>query len=301
MSGIMRLGNVEVQVNDLDKASQFYREVLGLQEVKRTKEKLYLKCWDEYDHHSVVLKQASGLGLVKISWKVEREQDLVDLEKKIEAYGIKVKRLSKNEELAIGEAVSFTAPSGQTMMLYHQIEQVGRGVSMPEIYPQGIPGIAPPHLDHLVIAAEDVDETVKFLTSVLGFRISERVVDPEGHSIFSFLFIHGKPHDIAISKGPSGKFHHFAFYLDDWNDVGRAARILAGNKMQLDVPPSKHGITRGTTTYFRDPAGNRLETFAGGYLTYPDFPTITWPVEHIQRALFSFGGPSNLEQFMEWI
>lgn len=301
MSGIMRLGNVEVQVNDLDKASHFYGQILGLQEVKRTKEKLYLKCWDEYDHHSVVLKKADGLGLVKIGWKVEREEDLAELEKKIEAFGVKAKRISRNEELAIGEAVSFTAPSGQTMMLYHEIEQVGRGVSMPDIQPQNIPGIAPPHLDHLVIAAEDVDETARFLTTALGFRISEKALDPEGHSFFSFLFIHGKPHDVAIAKGPSGKFHHFAFYLDDWTKVGRAAEILGDNKIQLDVPPSKHGITRGTTTYFRDPAGNRLETFAGGYLTYPDFPTIVWPFEHLQRALFNFGGPANLESFMEWI
>lgn len=301
MSGIMRLGHVEVQVTDLDKAGKFYRDVMGLQEVKKTKDRLYFKCWDEYDHHSVILKQAGGLGLVKIGWKVQSENDLADLEKKIEGFGVKASRISKNEEPAIGEAVSFIAPSGQKMILYHQIEQPGRGHSVPDIYPQTISGIAPPHLDHLVIAAEDVDEMVRFLTTALGFRVSERVVDPEGHSVFSFLFIHGKPHDVAISKGPSGKFHHFAFYLDDWNDVGKAARLLGDSQLQLDVPPSKHGITRGVTTYFRDPSGNRLETFAGGYLTYPDFPTITWPIEHIQRALFNFGGPSNLENFMEWI
>ena len=43
----MRLGHVELQVYDIEQASRFYGQTLGLQEVKRTKEKLYYKCWDE--------------------------------------------------------------------------------------------------------------------------------------------------------------------------------------------------------------------------------------------------------------
>ena len=301
MSGIMRLGFVELLVDDLSKARDFYSQILGLQQTYQEDDKLYFKCWDEYDHHSVILKKGSTPGLVKVGWKVENEEDLDQLEKKIEAYGIGVKRVAKNEEAAVGQALSFIAPSGQTMMLYADMDQPGKGFVPPEISPPGLTGIAPPHLDHLVISAEDVDETVRFLTSVLGFRISEQVVDPEGHSIMSFLFRANKAHDIAIAHGPAGLFHHVAFYLDDWSEVRRAAEVLVRHQRQVEVPPSQHGITRGCTTYFRDSAGNRIETFAGGYMTYPDFPTITWPVEHIDRGTFFFGGPTKVEQFMEWI
>jgi catechol 2,3-dioxygenase len=301
MSGIMRLGFVEYQVPDLVLASNFYEQVFGLIKVAETPERLYYKCWDEYDHHSVVMKKAADLGLIKIGWKVEEESDLSRLEKKIQDYGIETRRVPGGEELEIGEAVSFVAPSGQTMWLYHKMTQVGKAVIPPEIVPHDLPGIGPTHLDHMVIAAEDLGEMVKFLTTVLGFRISEQVLDPEGRPIFSFLFLRSKPHDLALTTGPKGKFHHVAFYVDDSDAVIRAHAIIKGAQHRVDVPPSKHGITRGATTYFYDPFGNRLETFAGGYLTYPDFPTITWTVEHLSAGIFNTGGPPNLEKFMAWI
>jgi catechol 2,3-dioxygenase len=53
----------------------------------------------------------------------------------------------------------------------------------------------------------------------------------------------------------------------------------------IDIGPTRHGITRGTTIYFFDPAGNRNEVFAGlGYRVQPDFPTINWTVS---RRVFS--------------
>lgn len=301
MSGIMRLGFVEYQVPDLVQASNFYEQSLGLIKTDETGDKLYFKCWDEYDHHSVVLKKADHLGLIKIGWKVEKQHDLDDLEDKVKNYGIETRRIPSGEELEVGEAVSFVAPSGQTMWLYHQMKQVGRAVSPPEIVPQDLPGIGPTHLDHMVIAAEDLGEMVNFLTSVLDFHVSEQVIDPEGSPVFSFLFVGNKPHDLAITKGPIGKFHHFAFYVDDWNAVNRAHSIINESNERVDVPPSQHGITRGATTYFYDPFGNRLETFAGGYLAYPDFPTITWTIEHLSKGIFYKGGPPNLEKFMAWI
>ncbi|HKA22256.1 MAG TPA: catechol 2,3-dioxygenase [Blastocatellia bacterium] len=301
MSGIMRLGFVEVLVNNLSQARNFYSQILGLQETRNGDGTLFFKCWDEYDHHSVVLKEGKGPGLVRVGWKVESERDLDELEKKIEEFGIKVNRISKKEVTAVGEGLSFTAPSGQPMILYHEIEQVGRAVVPPEIIPKGLVGISPPHLDHVVISAEDADEAVKFMTSVLGFRVGEQILDPAGHSVASFLFRSNKPHDLAIMRGPHGRYHHFAFYLDDWNEVLRASQLLAQSHQDVEVPPSQHGITRGCTTYFRDLSGNRIETFAGGYVTYPDFPTITWSIEDMKRAVFNFGGPGNLEKFMQWV
>jgi catechol 2,3-dioxygenase len=297
----MRLGFVEVQVNDLCQAENFYSKILGLQETQKEDGKLYFKCWDEYDHHSVVLRNGSGPGLVKMGWKVESNRDLDELEKRIEAYGITVKRISSKEEKAVGEALSFTTPSGHTMMLYSEMERIGRAVTPPEIFPRERVGIAPPHLDHLVISAEDVDESVEFLTSAFGFRVSEQVLDPDGHALVSFLSRTNTPHDIAISRGPMGRFHHFAFFLDDWSEVKRAAEVLAQHQLRVEVPPSQHGITRGCTTYFRDYASNRIETFAGGYSTYPDFPTITWSVADLERGFFNFGGPSSMEKFREWV
>ena len=52
---ILRLSHVEIKVPDLELATAYYTEVLGLVETAREPDRVYLKCWDEHQHHSVVL------------------------------------------------------------------------------------------------------------------------------------------------------------------------------------------------------------------------------------------------------
>ena len=56
--------------------------------------------------------------------------------------------------------------------------------------------------------------------------------------------------------------------------------------VSLDIGPTRHGITRGQTIYFFDPSGNRNEVFSGGYIYYPDSPTLTWTMDELGRAIF---------------
>ena len=91
------------------------------------------------------------------------------------------------------------------------------------------------------------------------------------------------PHDLALIKGPNGKLHHFAYHLEDWNAILRAGDIFSMDDVPIDIGPTRHGITRGTTIYFFDPAGNRNEVFAGlGYRVHRTSrrstgPWISWP------------------------
>ena len=52
--------------------------------------------------------------------------------------------------------------------------------------------------------------------------------------------------------------------------------LLSMYEVPFDVTPTRHGISRGQTIYFFDPSGNRNEAFTGGYMAFPDMPTITW-------------------------
>jgi catechol 2,3-dioxygenase len=53
--GLLRLSHIEIRVPDLELATAYYTEVLGLVETAREPERVFLKCWDEHQHHSVVL------------------------------------------------------------------------------------------------------------------------------------------------------------------------------------------------------------------------------------------------------
>ena len=297
--GILRLSHVDIAVPDLDLAAAYYTQVMGMLEVERTADRIFFKCWDEEDHHSLAVRYDPRVGLDRFSFKVEREDDLSTLEDAIETFGYKVRRTSRGDEIGQGESIRFETPSGHEMELVHEVERVGGLLPKlnPDPVPQGLTGIAPPRMDHLLVTAEEVPEASKFYMDVLGFRLTEQLLDGDGHQIGTWMERSHSPHDLAVVTGPNGGLHHFAFWLDDWDHVRKAADILAYNAIQIDVGPTRHGITRGNTIYFFDPMGTRNEVFTGGYRPDPDFPTITWTEDNIGKAIFYYEGDLN-ERFM---
>ena len=293
---ILRLQHVEVRTPDLELCAAYYTEVLGLLETARDGERIFLKCWDEQEHHSVVLRQAPSYGLDHMSFKVAEAGDLDFYTGRLESAGTAVKRYAARElGPGWGEAIRFDAPSGHVVELVHGMQKVGNMLPLnnPPPRPQNLVGIAPPRLDHIFITAEDVDETTRFFREVLDFRLTEQILANDGHQLATWLERSHSPHDIAMVTGPNRGLHHFAFWVDDWNAVREAADTLAYYGVDIDVAPTRHGVTRGYTTYFFDPVGNRNELFTGGYWVDPDFEPITWTEEEMGRAMFYYSREVN--------
>ncbi len=293
---ILRLQHVEVRTPDLELCAAYYTEVLGLLETAREGERIFLKCWDEQEHHSVVLRQAPSYGLDHMSFKVAEPGDLDFYAGRLESAGTAVKRYAARElGPGWGEAIRFDAPSGHVVELVHGMQKVGNMLPLtnPPPRPQNLVGIAPPRLDHIFITAEDVDETTRFFRELLDFRLTEQILANDGHQLATWLERSHSPHDIAMVTGPNRGLHHFAFWLDDWNAIREAADTLAYYGVDIDVAPTRHGVTRGYTTYFFDPVGNRNELFTGGYWVDPDFEPITWTEEEMGRAMFYYSREVN--------
>ncbi len=293
--GILRLSHVDITVPDLDLASAYYTGVIGMDQTEQVDDRVFFKCWDEEDHHSLAVRFDPRVGIDRFAFKVETEQDLEYFEDRLEDYGLVVSRVSRDEEVGQGESIRFDIPSGHEMELVYDVEKLGSSVGKlnPVYRPPSGRGIAPPRMDHMLINAEEVGEATKFFMDVLGFRLTEQLIDAEGHQIGTWLERSHRPHDIAIVSGSNGALHHFAYWLDDWDHVRKAADILAYNAIPVDVGPTRHGITRGNTIYFFDPMGTRNEVFTGGYKPDPDFPTITWTEDNIGKAVFYYEGEIN--------
>ncbi len=296
--GILRLSHVDITVTDLELAAAYYTQVMGLDMVERTDDRLFLKCWDERDHHCVAIRHSTRVGLDRFAYKVEHTDDLEVFETRIERAGGIVERVAK--DVGQGESIRFETPSGHEMELVKDIVKVGGRLPLtnPRPYPEGLIGIAPPRIDHLLVTAEEVGETSRFFQEVLDFRLTEQMLDGGGHQTIAFLERGHRPHDIAFAQGVNGGLHHMSFWLDDWDHVRRAADILAFNGISIDIGPTRHGITRGNTIYFFDPMGTRNEVFTGGYRPDPDFPTMTWTADRAGRAIFYYEGVLN-ERFQK--
>ncbi|MBP8275620.1 MAG: catechol 2,3-dioxygenase [Propionivibrio sp.] len=299
LTGVLRPGHVAIRVLELETALKHYKDVLGLTEVARDKKKkrVFLKAWDEHDHHSVVLREADEAGMDYMGWKVDSPATLKKLAADIEKSRLcaDLEWIPAGEHPKTGERFRFTIPTGHVMELYAEKEYVGNncgtdGVNInPDPWPDGLTGIAASRFDHCLLYGDDLDGTVKLFTEVLGFSLAEQVVTVSNKSfmIGAFLTCSNKAHDVAFIRQPvKGKLHHASFELGSWEKVLHAADILSRTKTSIDIGPTRHGITRGETVYFFDPSGNRNEVFTGGYIHYPDKPVITWYDETIGPAIF---------------
>jgi catechol 2,3-dioxygenase len=286
--GVMRLGYVHARVTDLEEARSHYTGTLGMRTVEEAPDKLWLKSWDEWDHHSVVLEEG-GVGLVKLGYKVRTEEDLATFERNLTTFGVTVERMSKGENLGVGDGVRFTTPSEHVIELYQDIEYIGSDVGLinPELFPRDLVGIGVPFMDHCLITAEDPALNERLFIEALDFKPAERLVtdlSDDAELVGTWMFCQHKTHDLAFIKGPNAKLHHWAYKLGDWDSIRHAGILLSMDDVPISFGPEIHGLSRGSTIYFYDPAGNRNEVFAGGYETYPDFPTMTWTAENLPRA-----------------
>jgi len=292
MTGVLRPGHAIVRVLDLEESVKWYKDVMGLVETGRDKlGRVYFKCWDERDHNSFVIQQAPSAGLEAFAFKVRTKADLDKFDSDLRAYGVATERVAAGEMLETGERVRFKIPTGHMIELYAEKKDVGNGMGYtnPEAWtPAAEHGIAPVRMDHCLLYGGDIDGTHKLFNEVLGFDLVERVKLEDGVTDLGiWLTTSIKAHDIAfVRHGEDSKLHHVSFMLDSWEKVLRAADLMSMHRVPIDIGPTRHGVTRGTTIYFFDPSGNRLETFAGGYQWYPDNQPITWSWEEVGRGIF---------------
>ena len=77
-----------------------------------------------------------------------------------------MQRVSRGEAVGQGESIRFGIPSGQTMELVYELDKTGGllgKLNPAPVPPPGMPGIAPPRLDHMLINAEEVGEAARVL------------------------------------------------------------------------------------------------------------------------------------------
>jgi catechol 2,3-dioxygenase len=291
MTGVLRPGHAIVRVLDLDESVKFYTEVMGLKETGRDKSgRVYFKTHEERDHNSFVIRKADKAGLDCFAFKVANKATLATLEGRLKEYGVTTEKVPAGEMLGTGERVRFKIPTGHTIELYAEKEDVGNGLGYvnPEAWLPNTKGINPVRMDHALIYGGDIDGNLKLFNDVLGFSLVERVKLEDGKTdLATWLTCSTKAHDIAMVRhGEDDKLHHVSFLLETWEQVLRAADIMSMNRVSIDIGPTRHGVTRGTTIYFFDPSGNRMETFCGGYQWYPDMQPTTWTWDEVGAGVF---------------
>ena len=90
----------------------------------------------------------------------------------------------------------------------------------------------PLKLGHVAHRVLDVQETVKFYTDVLGFRVSDWHGD-----FFAFLRCGPDHHTVNFVIDEKPQLHHIAFEVKDWPEINRACDFLGAQQHPARVGP----------------------------------------------------------------
>ena len=108
MTGVLRPGHAAIRVLDMDEATRFYGEVLGLIETGRDSfGRVYYRTWDERDHNSIVLRQDDQAGIDFFGFKVD---SVATLEKLAKADAFQ-QAGSLAAQAPVGEGTAMQAPA----------------------------------------------------------------------------------------------------------------------------------------------------------------------------------------------
>jgi catechol 2,3-dioxygenase len=304
---ISHVGHAELLVTDLSASTEFFCELLGLQISERTQGRVYLRAWQDWDHHTLVLTEAERSGLDHLAWRVPDQPAAETLRRRLFDSGIETTWVDGGEERGHGDAIRFTTPGGLPFELYWEVD---RYEAPPELrsamasHPSRIParGAAPRRFDHVTFIVNDVVAEQEFLTDVLGIRHNYYIYGPDGTRWGSWLSANNVSHETAVTRnahGTGGLLHHVAYYAESADEVLRTATLLVDHGYELEWGPGKHGTSGATFLYFKEPSGNRVEIWTGGMLIFaPDWKAIEWAPEigHLGNSMWGTPLPDSFRE-----
>jgi len=303
---ILRLAHVEVAVDDLDAAHAFYVELLGFVEHARDGDRLLLRGSEELDCWSLSLVDRGGPGLTHSAYRVSAPSDLDDLEALHRRLGLATERLAAGSEPGHGPLLRVATPDGHRSEFVHEIDEIdpyvdGR-LALPMRRPAEHPGGIPPtRIDHVSLRVNAVSDSLAYWCDELGFSASELWLREDETPHIAWIRRQTRSHDVALGVAPAPAFHHFAYAVADAAALVRAADLLGDARQQqrIEWGPGRHGATNALAMYVRDPAGNRLELYAGDYARDLDRPPLRWRVPDYKLQGHSWWGFPAPDSFGE--
>lgn len=293
---IAHVGPVELYTPVLDASRDFFVDVMGLREVHRTGESVYLHTWDDYQSWTLRLIQRDKAGIGRTYLRAASPQA--------------VDRLTVSSDVVtdvhgLGDVHLFTDPDGHELGLYwdaewYQADDTDRPALKNQAARYPGRGANLRRLDHVNYLTADVPATATFLQDVLGARCTEQIVKDDGSPQAIWYSVGDKTYDLVYTEdwtGSRGRLHHVAFATDTREEILRAADVCLEAGVHIETGPHKHAIQQTFFLYVWEPGGNRIEICNAGarLILAPDWKTISWTRE--ERAKGQAWGLKTIDTF----
>jgi len=180
---LAHLAHVELLTPKPEESLRFFTEIFSLTESGRSGQSVYLRAWDDYEHHTLKLTESKVAGIGHHAYRATSPEALRHRVGVIEKAGYG--KGWTEGDLGHGPAYAFTTCDGHAMEIYYETEWYQ---PPPELKPalknqaQRFParGVNVRRLDHLNLLCSDVAELRRFMEDVLGLRTTEMIVLDSG-------------------------------------------------------------------------------------------------------------------------
>ncbi len=297
---VAQLAHVELLTQKLDESLWFFKEVLGLEEVERSGQSVYLRAYEDLYHHSLKLTEANNAGLGHVAWRTSSPEALESCSKYLENIGAGLGWT--DGDIGHGPSYQFKTPDGHLSEILWEVDYYTpypTERSLLKSRPQRRPlrGIPVRRLDHINLMSSDVKTNQEFLQEALGFNLRELKLGEGKKQIGSWLSVSNIVHEVAIMNdvtGSKGRLHHLAFWYGYPQNLFDLADVCVDYNIEIEMGPGKHGATQAYFLYVFEPGGNRIELFGDtGYLIFdPDWETVVWDVSDeadLEKSSIWFG------------
>jgi catechol 2,3-dioxygenase len=303
---IAHLGSVELLTAEPDRSLWYFRDVLGMTPVHRSDRSVYLRGWGDYAASTLKLTTSDAPGVGRVAWRTTSAAALERRAAALEAAGLGIGW--NNGDYGRGRSYRFHDPDGHTLEIYYEEQRyeappTERSVLKNQPQKYSGRGVGVRRIDHLVLLASDVPANRRFATDLLGFQVREQVIFDQGkREIGSWMSPTAIHHQLAyvvdVRRG-RGRLHHFSLWVDNREDVLRAADILTENGIFIEAGPAKHNNGQGFYLYSYEPGGNRVEIYTGSYLVLaPDWKPVVW--SEAERASGNHWGGALPQSFLQY-
>ena len=291
---IAHLAHVEILTPKLEESARFFTDILGMTITETTRDSVFLRAYDDYEHHSLQLTAHKHAGMGHYAWRARSEAALQRRVAAIEKTGLGIGW--KQDNIGHGPAYRYFSPDGHTAEIYFDTVKYKSGAADTSALKNTISkfparGINVRRIDHLNLLSKDVGAFRDFQVGNLGGIVTESIVDnlEDMNPKAAWFMVNSKSYDLAITEdhlGLGGRFHHLTFACNSREEILIAADIFLENGIFIETGPHKHAIQQTFFLYVYEPGGNRIEVAnsTARLILDPDYATIYWTIEERKKG-----------------
>jgi catechol 2,3-dioxygenase len=257
---IGRLAHVAISSPDLEATTRFYREMLGVVEVARNDDTVFLSGGKKSGYDIAVGPWPTAFH--HFAFQVASKADIEKASERLSGAGVAIEELDPSLDYGIAMGIRFALPSGHAMELVVQQDSLLYQAT-PTASSAHRSGVGPVPIEHVTLNVDDVELLSDFLTEHLAFKVTEFSHHADSPWFSAFLRCRDIHHDLGVfhqhhdEVGPG--LDHFGFAVQSGSDVLDACDIARNLGLFLDCSPGRHIAGDNIFTYIKDPSGNRVE------------------------------------------